>query len=317
MGLLRTMGAVSGSAVFLLSAGIALAQEEAATVGVNTTTSVETRTVLPVKASTTTVEARARMEAARAAAKAQMEARRASTTAQVAAKRTDVRANMDAKRAAASTTTAEARARMEAKRASTTAQVAAKRAEVKAAMEAKREEAKQRLAEIRDKKKQELAARLNEQFDKLNTKWTDHFIQVLDQYDAVLLKIQARAGIGATSGNNVASTTASVQVAQTAIATARTAVIAQAAKSYTLNVSTTTAAVASTTASSQEELVSGLRTAFQTIHKSLFDDLKGLRDGVIRDARSAVQAAHQALRQIPKIDEDDDDETASTTSTTN
>ena len=50
-----------------------------------------------------------------------------------------------------------------------------------------------------------------------------------------------------------------------------------------------------------------LRTAFQELHKTIFNDLKALRDGEMKNARSAVQGALQALSQVPKVDDDNDD----------
>lgn len=287
MGLLRTMGVASGSAIFLLSSGaVALAEDQPATVESDTGVSVEA-----------SAEAKVRMEAKRAETKAQIEAKRAEVKASVETKRAEVKTNMEAKRT-------EAKASVEVRRAETKAQIEAKRAEMKANMELKRAEAKQRLTEIRDKKKQERAVRLNEQFDRLNSKWTDHFVQVLDRYDGVLVKIQARADIAATNGKDVALATAAIASAEAAIETARAAVVAQAAKSYALDTSTTLA-VDAATASGQEELVRGLKTAFQELHKSLFSNLTALRDGAMRDARGAVQAALQTLNQIPEVDDDE------------
>jgi F0F1-type ATP synthase membrane subunit b/b' len=202
----------------------------------------------------------------------------------------------------------EAKTQIENAREETKTRIETAREEAKTRMEAQREKAKERLADIRDKKKQELALKLAEQFDKLNKKWTDHFIQQLDHYDSILLKIKERADIAATNGKNIASTTSAIQSANTAIASARTAVVAQAAKTYTLNTSTVTTTVATTTVSGQDELMKGLRTAFQDLHKTLFKDLFAVRDGVMKNARAAVRGALQALIQIPNVDDDDEND---------
>ncbi len=186
------------------------------------------------------------------------------------------------------------------------AKIEAQREEVKTRIEIKREEAKQRLNDIRDKTKQQLAEKLAGQFDNLNKKWTDNFIKQLDHYDAVLLKIQERSDIASTNGKDVTAVSAAIKSANTAIDNARTAVVAQAAKTYTLDASSVTNTVATTTDSGQDKLLKGLRKAFQDLHKTLFNDLKALRDGVMKDSRTAVQNALQTLSRIPKVDDNSD-----------
>lgn len=190
------------------------------------------------------------------------------------------------------------------------------REEAKNRVEAQREKAQQRLSEIKDKAKQEKAQSIAKQFAHINKEWTDHFMNVLDRHDAIMKKIQARADAAAASGKDVSSTTAAIQAARTAIDTARTAVIAQAAKLYELNTSTSTAitvpTTSTTTPNGQAELVQNLRTAFKSMHAALFKDLFALRDGPILAARRAVQAATQSLIRIPGINEG----TATTTTAT-
>lgn len=198
----------------------------------------------------------------------------------------------------------ETKVRMETAREEAKVRIETAREETKTRMETKREESKQRLNDIRDKKKHQMAERFTEQFDKLNKKWTDHFMQLLDRHTAILLKVQKRADIAATKGKDITAASAAIQSAKTAIESARAAVVAQASKSYALDASVVTTTNATTTASGQDELIKGLRTAFQDLHKTLFKDLYALRDGVMKDARAAVQFALQTLRQIPKVDDD-------------
>ncbi|MDP1707234.1 MAG: hypothetical protein Q8L30_01655 [bacterium] len=260
---------VLGVSVVLLSTGVALAEERPTNIAPRAGVSVENR----VKTATTT----------RAEIKDTM------------------RANTEAVRE-------EAKARMEKAREEAKMRMETAREEAKVRAETQREKARERLTDIRDKKKQELALKLAEQFDRLNKKWTDNFIQQLDHYGSVLLKIQERADIAATNGKDIASTTAAIQSAKTAIESARTAVIAQAAKTYTLDTSSIATTVATTTSSGQDELMKGLRTQFQSLHKTLFSDLTALRDGVMKNARAAVQGALQTLSQIPNVDDDDDED---------
>lgn len=207
---------------------------------------------------------------------------------------------------------ADTKSKMEAAREEAKTKIEAKREEMKTKMEAQREKAKQRLSDIRDKKKQEMAAKLADQFDSLNKKWTDHFTEQLGHLGDVLLKMQERADIATTNSKDTTATNAAIQSAKTAIATAQTAVTAQAAKTYVLNVSAVTT-TATTTDTGQEDLMKGLRTQFQSLHKTLFSDLTALRDGAMKNARKAVQDALQTLSTIPRVD---DDTVASTTTET-
>jgi len=168
---------------------------------------------------------------------------------------------------------------------------------------AQREKIAERVADIQDKVKQQLAQRLIKQFENLNKIWTDHFMNLMDHYDAILQKIQDRANIAANAGKNIASTTAAIQSAKTAIASARTAVIAQAAETYTPDTSVVTTTTSTTMPSGQKELLQNLRNSFKNLHRTLFQDLLALRDGPMKNARKAVQSALQTLTKIPKVDE--------------
>ena len=267
MSLLKTVGIIGGIAVFLLSATVVFAQSQ---------------TVTDIQGT-----AQEQIKTAREEVKARMETTREETKARIETAREETKTRMEDARK-------EAKARIE-----------AVREEAKTRMETQREEAKQRLNDIRDKMKQQRAQHLTEQFDRLNKKWTDHFMQLLNRYEAILLKIQERADNAATNGKDTAAVNTSIQSAQTAIENARDAVVAQAVASYTLDISTL-AVGATMTTEGQDELLRGFRTAFQDLHKTLFNDLFALRDGAIKDTRATVQAALQALSQIPKVDDDDD-----------
>ena len=186
--------------------------------------------------------------------------------------------------------------------ASTTARMQTMRDEAQARMQTQREKMMMRMSDIQDKVKQEKAKNLATQFDNLNTTWTDKFMQLLDHYDAILQKIQDRADIASSAGKDITAVTADIQSAKTAILNARTAMVAQAAKTYTLDPSTISTNM--TTASGQDKMMKSLRTSFQNLHTSLFKDLFAMRDGIMKDARGAVQKALQTLGQIPGVDSD-------------
>lgn len=170
------------------------------------------------------------------------------------------------------------------------------RQEMEARVAKDRTKAEARLTEIKDKAKQQMAQGLAKQFDNLNKTWTDNFSQTLDRFDALLQKIQDRAAIAATGGKDIATVTAALQAARTAVSNARTAVIAQTAKAYSLTLAALPTTATATTIG-QEKLTQALRTTFQNLHTTLFQDLFALRDGPMTDARKAVQNALQTLGQ--------------------
>jgi hypothetical protein len=197
--------------------------------------------------------------------------------------------------------------------ASTTARMQTVRDEAQARMTAKSEKVTQRMTDIQDKVKQDMAQRIATQFDNLNSTWTDNFMKLLDHYDAILVKVQARADIASSTGKDITATTAAIAAAQTAILNARTAVVAQAAKNYVLDPSIIPT-VATSTASGQDKIMKSLRTSFQNLHSTLFKDLFALRDGAMKNARTALQNAVQTLGSIPGVDDENATSTDSTAS---
>jgi|GEM_PF-2992836 len=172
-----------------------------------------------------------------------------------------------------------------------------------------KERLQQKLAEVKDQKKQQLAKQIANQFDHLNQTWTDHFTAILNHLDIVLQKIQTRADKAAFNGKDVTAATAAIQAAKTAIAAARTAVIAQAAKTYVVpDTSVTTGVTAPTTTSGQEKIMQNLRNEFKAAREQLRKDLFALRDGIVKNARVAVQGALQELVKIPGVNQEPSDD---------
>jgi hypothetical protein len=179
--------------------------------------------------------------------------------------------------------------------------------------EKEREKVTEHLSNIQDKQKQKTAEQIAGQFDNLNQTWTDHFTKQLDQYSAVLAKIQSRADIAKGAGKDISSTTAAIQTAQVAITNARAAVAAQAAKTYTI-ASSTLPTTATSTSSGQEKFMQGLRKSFQSLHTTLFKDLNALSNGPMKTVRKAVQNALQTLGKVRGVDDDHDGRATSTQS---
>lgn len=212
-----------------------------------------------------------------------------------------VKSRMESRVTVIASTTVE---RVQAEREKMQSRVASTTSRIKDRAEEMRQKAEDRMTEIQDKLKQQMAKRLATQFTGLNKTWTDHFAKLLDRYTGIVQKMQDRATIAAASGKDVATASAAIEAAKTAIATAQAAVIAQAAKTYTLDVTTIATTTATSTRSGQEEFKRGLKTAFQNLHNALFRDLFALRDGPMKDARKAVQSALRTLGQVPGVDED-------------
>jgi len=137
-----------------------------------------------------------------------------------------------------------------------------------------------------------------EQFGKINSTWTDHFMKLLDRYGAILEKIQNRANIEEGNGKDITAVNAAIQLAKTAIMSAQEAITQQAANSYEIDESEIATTDDKATESGQNELVQRFRIAFQNIHNLMFGDLHSLGNGPIASVRKAVQDAFQALNQI-------------------
>lgn len=296
MRIFRILGIVGTSAALLLSASAAFAHDHepiSLNQGVGEPEKVRAALLRPALATTTVREKvmdkeRERVQELRVDAKAKMEAAREDAKVRVEAARED------------------AKVRVETAREDAKERVEAAREKAKERAEDMREKAKQRMEDIKDRTKQQMALRIADQFDHINTAWTNRFAQVLDRYDAILEKIRQRADAAAGAGASIASATAAIANAQSAIQTARDAVAAQAAMTYALDpVSVTATATATTTSNGQDELVNALRSAFRNQHNALFTDLFALRDGPMKNARQAVRAALETLKQIPKIDDED------------
>lgn len=136
--------------------------------------------------------------------------------------------------------------------------VATKRLEVKATVEAKREEFKAKLQAIKDERKKALVARIDTKLMNANIKHTDRFTQVLGNLQTIVDKVSE--DIDKTD-------------AQAAIDAAKSAVETQAAKTYTIIISTETA----------------LRSDVGTVTSQLRLDLMATHKAVV-DAKQALQA---------------------------
>lgn len=146
--------------------------------------------------------------------------------------------------------------------------VAAKREVAKEALATKREEFKTKLQAIKDEKKKVLVDRIDTKLMSVNTKHTDRFTHVLNNLQALLDKM---------------SEDLEKTVAQAAIDTAKTAVENQAAKTYTIAISTETT----------------LRSDVGTVTSQLRQDLSATHKLVV-DAKQTVQALKENNAMMKK-----------------
>ena len=125
---------------------------------------------------------------------------------------------------------------------------------------------------------------------------------MLDKLDEVMQKIESRVEKASANSQDVSQAKFAIYEAGQKIEAARSAVEAQANKTYVVD--TTAITDASSTVASQNSLISKLKDQFKILRNQLFSDLKALRDGAIKDARLSVKNAFKALSEVPKVDEE-------------
>ena len=178
--------------------------------------------------------------------------------------------------------------------------VEVKRAELKNTIQTQRDELKTKLQNIKDERKKTAVERIDQNLTNLNARMTTHYTNVLDQISGVLARVTSRADKAQTNGKDVTTVRTAITNAQNAIDAAQVAVVAQAGKTYSMNIS------------GDETLKNDVGVARQALR----DDLKKVEDSV-KAARDGVRQAAITLAQIQGVDElKDATSTASTTPTT-
>lgn len=174
------------------------------------------------------------------------------------------------------------------------------REELKNRIAAQKEELKKKMQAIKDNRKKEIVERVYDNVNKLNDNLTERFAEKLNQIEKVLQKVKDRTATAKSNGRDVTAVESVIVEAEGAIASARTAVEAQAGKTYEITINTEAA----------------LRTDVGAIRKALHDDLEAVRQKVVA-ARDVVHRAAIRLAQIPRVDdlEPQADTSTSTSST--
>lgn len=128
-----------------------------------------------------------------------------------------------------------------------------------------------KLAKFKDQKKVERVERINENLNKISKKQTDSMTKFLENARRILDKLQARVTEESTKGKDVTAVNSAIAEAKTKIASASTAVSAQAGSDYTISVSSEATA----------------KTEITATRDNLHTDLQAARKLVI-EAKQAV-----------------------------
>lgn len=155
------------------------------------------------------------------------------------------------------------------------------RQDAKTKVKTSREEFKERAAELKDERKQKVVENLDEKVSQMNDRWTSHFDRVLTRLTELLKKVEARADKKEEAGADVSKVRELIETARTAIAAAKAANDAQAAKEYVITIT--------------DE--ANLGQSVKTVMQELRTDIKAVRE-LVDAARKAVHAAIEAVVAI-------------------
>lgn len=161
-------------------------------------------------------------------------------------------------------------------------------AEFKNKIEEARNVFKTKLASIKDARKKELAQHLQDQLDKINQQFVDHFNEVLKKLTSLLNRLEVRKDSAKALGKDVSGVELAITNARAAIATAQSAVDSESQKDYTAKFS------------SDSNLKSGIKTA----KTQMRTDLKAVHSKLVL-ARSAVVSVLQALAKVNGVGQEE------------
>jgi len=150
----------------------------------------------------------------------------------------------------------------------------------------KREALKVDLKKIKDERKSQIVENTDKKLEKINDDRTNHLLDVLNNLEKALAKINVRISAAQGKGVDVSSAKKASEDAAKAIATARTAVEAQAAKVYKMTIT------------DENKLKADVGNTI----KKLQDDLKQVRI-IVQSAHDAVRKAAVALAKAMGIED--------------
>ncbi len=132
-------------------------------------------------------------------------------------------------------------------------------AEKKASDSALRADLKTNLLKIRDEKKKEIVEKLGEKVIKINSTRVDHFENILDKLKEILARIDSKSSDLKSSGKDTTELDAAIAKASADLDLASSIVSSQSAKTYTINISTSSALRRDT-----GKLISGMQSDLRT-----------------------------------------------------
>lgn len=143
------------------------------------------------------------------------------------------------------------------------------------------------LEKFKDKKKAEIADRVNTNLNRINQKQTEQMLKHLSRMSSILDKLEARVNKGTPDIKGVSAAKTAIASAKEAIATATASVKKQAEKDYTIVVS------------SESTVKKDAKKAREQLH----NDLKAVREQVIgakQAVSNAIRVAKSGKVEIPK-----------------
>lgn len=144
-----------------------------------------------------------------------------------------------------------------------------------------RDDFKAKVSAIKDEKKKQIINNLDLRIGTINTNRTNEMTKILERLTTVLGKISTKEAALKSEGKNTTKLAADITSAQSAIDAAKQAVTEQAAKTYTMNITTDTA----------------LKSAASTTIQQFMTDMKAVRTKVLA-AQQAVVKAYKDLGQL-------------------
>ncbi|MEK7106504.1 MAG: hypothetical protein AAB895_04090, partial [Patescibacteria group bacterium] len=156
-------------------------------------------------------------------------------------------------------------------------------------IKAKREEAKEKFQEslkkIKDEAKRTKVESIANTIPEINIAVTDRASERVKNIETVLVAIESRADKAAATGLDVSTVRTLIASAETAIASARAAIVVQVGKTYAVTIASDTTA---------KSTLEATRNAFRA-------DVK-IMNTAIKAAHDATRKAAEALKAIPNID---------------
>jgi len=162
-----------------------------------------------------------------------------------------------------------------------------KRESMQEEREVKRKALAERLHVVKNERKVSATERIALHIEKLNDRYTDHLLKMLNRFDSFVERLRTRADKASANAYDISAVELALTSAEHAIETARSAVTAQALKVYDIPV---------TDEATLADVVARVRA-------QLHADLSGVRT-LVRDAHSAILAVLEAIKQLSSINTD-------------